>query len=167
MRLTKKLLAEVVSKAVGIDAVDMALYLKGKKDVSEIVIAKDLNLSVQEARSLLYRLYESNLVSFVRKRDKYKGWHVGYWDFLDDNVIKLHRYFMNKELENLKKRLQREKQFNFYMCKYACARIEFDRAAELNFKCPECGSLMNPVDNKRTIEVLAGKIRELEATASE
>ena len=166
MKLTKKLITEVVSQSVGIEVVDLALYLRGKTDVSEIIIAKDMKISVQEARSLLYRLFESNLASFERKRDKHKGWHISHWDFLDKNVTKLYDQFQKQKITHLKQRLEREQHMKFYMCSHACSRIEFDNAIELNFKCPECGGLMNPQDNKRTIEVLSGKIQELEAVAN-
>ncbi len=161
MRITKKLVTEVVSQEVGIDAVDMALFLKGKHDVSEVVIAEDMKISVQEARAILYKLYEKNLATFERKRDKHKGWHISHWDFLDQNITKIYRNSQKQEIVSLKRRIDREQQNKFYMCKFACTRSEFDNAIELNFKCPECGNLMNPQDNKRTIEVLNGKLKKL------
>ena len=164
MRLTKKLISEVVSNAVGIEAVDIALYLKGKKDISELIIAKDMNISIQEARALLYKLYEAHLTSFERKRDKHKGWHISHWDFLDDNIHKLNLEQHQNKILLLRNRLDREQKNEFYMCGHACARVDFDKAVEVNFKCNECGALMNPVDNSRTIEVLSGKIQELESS---
>jgi transcription initiation factor TFIIE subunit alpha len=164
MRLTKKLISEVVSNAVGIEAVDMALYLKGKTDVSELVVAKDMNMTIQEARAMLYKLYEANLTRFERKRDKHKGWHISHWDFLDDNIIKLYKSQQMDKISSLKNRLSREQKNEFYMCNHACSRVEFEKAVELNFKCPECGVLMNPVDNRRTIEVINSKLKELESS---
>lgn len=164
MRLSKKLVSEVVSNAVGIEAVDMALYLKGKTDVSELIVAKDMKLTIQEARAMLYRLYEANLTRFERKRDKHKGWHISHWDFLDQNIVKLYQEQQLNKINKLKHRLDREEKNEFYMCRQACSRVEFDKAVEANFKCPECGSLMNPVDNTRTIEVINSKLKELEAS---
>ncbi len=164
MRLSKKIVSEVVSNAVGIEAVDVALYLKGKTDVSELVVAKDMNITIQEARALLYKLYEVNLARFERKRDKHKGWHISHWDFLDENVHKIHKEQQMGKINVLRNRLNREQGNEFYMCRQACNRVDFDKAVEYNFKCPECGSLMNPIDNARTIEVLSGKIRELESS---
>ncbi|AJF60881.1 TPA: hypothetical protein HA239_03435 [Candidatus Woesearchaeota archaeon] len=166
MKVTKKLIREVIGELVGPEYVDVALYLHGKKDVSELVVAKDLKISIQEARALLYRLYESNVVVFERKRDKHKGWHISHWDFLDANVIKLYQRSQQEKIEELKTRLEREQQNEFYMCKYACSRVEFDKAIELNFKCPECGTLMNPQDNSRTIEVINGRLKELKELVS-
>ena len=47
------------------------------------------------------------------------------------------------------------------MCRNACVRMDFEKATDFNFKCPECGELMNQVDNARTIDLLKDKIGEL------
>jgi len=39
--------------------------------------------------------------------------------------------------------------------------MAFEQAIEFNYKCPECGEVMNETDNKRTIEFIKGKIKEL------
>ena len=161
MKVTKKLIKEVISELIGPEVVDVALYLYGKTDVSELIVAKDLKISIQEARALLYRLYENHVVVFERKRDKHKGWHISHWDFVDANLIKLYNRSQQDKINDLNSRLEREQQNEFYMCKYACSRVEFDKAIELNFKCPECGFLMNPQDNKRTIEVINSRLKEL------
>ncbi len=164
MKVSKKLLSEVVSQVVGIEAVDVALYLKGKTDVSELVVAKDMKITVQEARALLYRLYENNVAKFERKRDKFKGWHISHWDLMEDNIPNLQRKIHEDKIEQIKNRIEREQQNMFYICTHACSRVDFEKAIEINFKCPECGGLMNPQDNKRTIEVLNEKLKELEGT---
>jgi transcription initiation factor TFIIE subunit alpha len=162
MRLTKKVLNEVISQSAGEDAVKIANYLKGKEDVSELDVAKEMKLSIQEARAILYRLYENNFVKFERKRDKHKGWHISHWDFLGENVIKQHHKNHVDRMHDLRQRIDREQNNTFYMCKFACSRSTFEIAFDKNFKCPECGALMQPQDNSRTIEVLSGKLRELE-----
>jgi transcription initiation factor IIE alpha subunit len=81
-------------------------------------------------------------------------------------VLKLHNKKYKQEISKIKNRINKEENNAFYMCKYACARIDFDKAIGMNFKCPECGLLMNPQDNKRTIEVLNDKLKELQETVS-
>ena len=50
---------------------------------------------------------------------------------------------------------------NFYLCPNACIRVNFDRASDFEFKCPECGSLFNHQDNENTINFLKKKIKEV------
>jgi len=53
---------------------------------------------------------------------------------------------------------------NFYLCPNACVRANFETATEYEFKCPECGVVLNHQDNDKTIEFLQTKIKELHKT---
>lgn len=48
------------------------------------------------------------------------------------------------------------------MCSNACTRLDFESATNFEFKCPECGSLLNQQENLKTIEYLKSQIKELE-----
>lgn len=128
-------------------------------------MAEELDLEIHRTRNLLYRLLDNNLVSFIRKKDKIKGWYICYWDFNEEAVPFLENKLRNQTLFKLKERYETESSGMFYMCKYAHVRMKFDDAFEENFKCPECGELMNQVDNTRTLEFLQSRIMELEAQA--
>ena len=43
--------------------------------------------------------------------------------------------------------------------------MDFEKATDFNFKCPECGELMNQLDNTRTIDFLKDQIMKLEKEA--
>ena len=151
----------VVKELVGEDAIQIVLYLIGKTKVSEFVIANDLNLEIHKARNLLYKLYEQNILSFIRKKDKIKGWYICYWDFNEKSIPFLEEKIRQGKLQKLQERLEKESGSTFYMCKNACTRMDFEKAMEFNFKCPECGELMEEQNNVRTIEFLKERIKEL------
>jgi len=161
MRVNKKLIQKVVTELVGEEALPIIEYLQGKKHISEFIIAEELDLEIHKTRNILYRLLEHNIVSFDRKKDKIKGWYICYWDFLPENLPFLAKKIKDNKLLKLNERLSREETNRFYMCKNACARMDFERAIEFNFKCPECGEIMQEQDNKRTIEFLQERIKEL------
>ena len=77
MKLTKAIETEVIQTIAGEDVTELVLYLKGKKNVSEFVIAEDLEKEINAVRNMLYRLLHAKLVSFTRKKDKQKGGRVG------------------------------------------------------------------------------------------
>ncbi|MBN2368597.1 hypothetical protein JXC34_06255 [Candidatus Woesearchaeota archaeon] len=157
-----KMISEVVGELLGEDAVTIVMYLKGKEQVSEFEVARVMKTDIHLARAMLYKLYENNLATFERKKDRVKGWYVTFWDFFPDNIPYIYKKLQSKKLESLRERLMRETDNEFYMCTNACTRMDFDKAAEFNFKCPECGCLMNPMDNKRTIEFINEKIQDLQ-----
>jgi transcription initiation factor TFIIE subunit alpha len=162
MKITKKLIEETVTDLIGVEALPIVFYLKGKKRISEFIVAEELDMEIHKTRNLLYKLLEHNLVYFIRKKDKIKGWYICYWDFNEDIVPYLSQKIKTEKIDRMKQRLEQEQGGHFYMCKNACARMGFERAIEFSFKCPECGQIMHQQDNARTIEFLQQRIKELE-----
>ncbi len=162
-----ELLDYVTSETVGPDAVPIVDYLINKKNISEFVIAKDLGIEIHKIRQLLYKLLEDSVVTFIRKKDKIKGWYICYWSLNDQEINFIAKKLKQKKLDLLKERLNKEKNNKFFMCKNACTRVNFDDAFDMNFKCPDCGELMHEQNNERTISFLENKISELQKEIEE
>ena len=158
-----KLLKKVVTELISEDALPIVNYLKGKTKISEFVIAEELEIEIHKTRYLLYKLLDHNIVSFIRKKDKIKGWYICYWDLNQDMIPYLNEKLKEEKLEKLYERLEREEKNQFYLCRSACARMDFDKAVGFNFKCPECGEIMNHQENEKTIVFLKERIEELES----
>ncbi|MFH1916725.1 MAG: hypothetical protein ABIJ21_05650 [Nanoarchaeota archaeon] len=161
MGITKKQIEYVVTELVGEEALPFVFYIKGKKHISEFIIAEELDEEIHKTRNILYRLFEHNIVTFNRKKDKIKGWYICYWDFNEKNISYLLDKIKQDKIEKLNERLSREQDNSFYLCRSACTRMAFEQAIEFNFKCPECAEVMHEQDNQRTIEFLKEKLKEL------
>ena len=162
MKITKKITENVISEVAGADVIPIINYLKDKKNISEFKIAEDLKLEVNRTRNMLYRLHGSNLVSFIRKKDKQKGWYIYYWTFNQSRVKDLTLRLKKKKVERLKERLERETGGNFFVCDNKCIRLDFEQAVGFDFKCPECGMLMNQQNNENIIKSIKKEIKILE-----
>ena len=162
MKLTTKIIENVVMDVAGDDVLPLVKYLKTKKNVSEFKLAEAIKKEINATRNMLYRLYENNLVSFIRKKDKKKGWYIYYWTFNFKRVKDLIKIIKKKKLIRLNERVEREKSSNFFLCPNLCIRLNFEQATEFEFKCPECGTLMNQEENKEKINELEKEINELE-----
>ena len=158
----KHAIEDVVKELVNEEAIPIVLYLIGRTKVSEFIIAQDLDLEIHKARNLLYRLLEHNILYFHRKKDKIKGWYICYWDFNEKIIPFQLEKIKTQKLAKLKERLDKESSSTFYMCKNACTRMDFEKSMEFNFKCPECGELMDEQNNSRTLEFLKERIAELD-----
>ncbi len=163
---TKKMTEEVVTELVGEHAMPIVDFLKGKTKISEFIIAEELELEINETRNVLYKLLEHNIVSFLRKKDRIKGWYICYWDFNEHMVPQLHKKLHQQKLDKMEERLVNETSATFFMCGNACSRMDFDKSMEFEFKCPECGNLMHQQDNSRTVEFLKDRIKELKKLVS-
>lgn len=167
IRLTNKLIQETLIEAVGEDTLVVIDFLKNRKNISEFVISEKTKVEIHQVRNMLYRLHQRHLANYKRKKDSKKGYYISYWTFnkkrIKDLVLEIHR----EKLIKLKERLNKEEKNKgcYFLCANACARLDFDQSSELDFKCPECGSLLQQQDNERTIEHLRQKIRELETFA--
>lgn len=163
MSMEKERIKEVLKQVVPDEgAEDIIFYLQGKKNISEFIVAEELDQEIHKTRNLLYKFLDHNLVSFKRKKDKIKGWYICYWNFNEHNIPHLEEKLRLEKIERLKQRLKEEQSGFFYMCRHAHERQGFEEASDNDFKCPECGELMNQIDNERTIEFLKSKIEELE-----
>lgn len=164
MRITNNIIKAVVDEVAGQDVVPLVMKLKNRKNVSEFKLAENIEEEINATRNKLYRLFENNLVHFTRKKDRKKGWYVYYWTFNLKQVKFLHYSLKKQRLEKLKERLKREKSEQFYLCNDKCIRLDFDQAINFNFKCPECGHLVELQDNKEEVKMIEKEIKELEST---
>ncbi len=162
MRLSNNIIESVVMEVVGKDAIPLVRFLKNNKNVSEFKIAEVIKREVNATRNILYKLYEHNLVSFMRKKDKKKGWYIYYWTFNQKRVKYLVHSLKKGKLKKLKERVEREEGGNFFGCKNNCIRLNFDQATDFNFKCPECGEVLDQEDNAPVIENIKKEIKNLE-----
>ncbi len=164
IRLSTKLINDTISEAIGEDAIPLIEFLKNKKNISEFIIAEKTNIEIHMVRNILYRLQRFNLATYKRKKDSKKGYYISYWTFNPKRVKDLIVELKAQKLASLKERLEREEQNvnGFFLCPNTCVRLDFDRSIELDFKCPECGSLLIQQDNSKTIDNIKEKIKELE-----
>jgi len=166
IRLTNKVIEDILKEAVGEDVMPIVNFLKSRKNISEFIIAEKTKVEIHQVRNILYRMHSVNLASYKRKKDSKKGYYISYWTFhakkVKDLLISMHK----EKLDKLKTRLQKEEANKgcFFLCSNACSRLDFEQSTEVEFKCPECGTLLQQQDNTRTIDHLRDKIKEMEAS---
>ncbi|MBU0615094.1 MAG: hypothetical protein KJ601_03295 [Nanoarchaeota archaeon] len=167
MAITNKKIEDTVKEVIGEDALPIVEFLKEKKNISEFIIAEKTKLDMQSTRNILYRLHNHNIATYIRKKDRKKGWYISYWTFNKKRIQELINKMKREKLDKLKEQLDKEQKNigAFFICSRACARLDFDTATEFEFKCPECGSLLNQQDNTKTIGNIKERIKKLESAS--
>ena len=66
--MLKKFLKEIIVSIAGKQAETIIDLLDGKKYINEFIIAKKLNLTINQTRNILYKISDHGLVSFIRKK---------------------------------------------------------------------------------------------------
>lgn len=162
IKITKKLSEQVITEVAGEETIELVNALKGKKNISEFIIADYIKREINKTRHLLYKLYDANLVTFIKKKDKKKGWYVYYWTYHPEKIRYIYLKLKKEKLDGLKERLKRELEDYFFSCAHNCMRLDFERATEFEYKCPECGELMSQENNEEKIDYIKREINKLE-----
>lgn len=166
LKVTNAVREELIVELIGADIIPLIRLLKDKKNVSEFKLAESMNITVNQTRNMLYRLYNHNLVTFTRKKDKKKGWYIYYWTLDMGNIKNEIIAFKKRKLAEFKARLEKETDGSYLVCPTGCIRMNMDTAMEHNFLCPECGQVMQEQNNSRTIDNLRLRIAEMEEELS-
>lgn len=166
-KLPVKFVEELILEIAGIDAVELVMLMVNKDYISEFKIAEKLDITVNKVRNILYRLQNYNLVDFIRKKDKKKGWYIYYWLFDLNLARKLIKELKENKLIYLKKRLKHEKEEAYYKCPNSCIRLNSMVAMEHNFKCDECGEILVIEDVSKSSVLIKKTIKQLEEDVEE
>ncbi|TFG05566.1 MAG: transcription factor [Promethearchaeota archaeon] len=152
----------VVKDLIGEDTViEVVKELNKKEEITDEELANKFNIRLNDIRKVLYKLYENNLASFRRLRDKSTGWYIFFWKLEPNNLSNLIRNKNKLVLQVLKTRLEYEKTHIFYRCPNDCGACTFEDAMEIGFKCIKCGNALSNSPNQNIILILEEKIELL------
>ena len=153
------LLKDVVASIATPAAVGLVDLLYGKKNVNEFLIAKKLNLNINQTRNILYKLVDEGLVSFIRKKDrKNGGWYTYYWTLDSSKSIVNLRNTILKDIQHLEQKLGERKHQRFYYCPNCDLEMDEENALLNNFTCTECGEVLTLRDNSPLVQQFEAQI---------
>ena len=161
MKTIMPIFEELVKRICGPNCVKLVKIMEVKDNISEFDLADKMKINVNEMRTMLYKLSEQNLVYSTRKKDKEKGWYIYYWSFNFKHAKDLLLQQKNKELDQFQKKLEMGSHEK-YVCQNSCGSYDLEQAMELNFRCPECNSLLELKEVKYKPEIMNKKIKETE-----
>ncbi|MEK6903971.1 MAG: hypothetical protein AABW87_00070 [Nanoarchaeota archaeon] len=161
MKIPEEAVIELIKEEIGEDVIPLVRLIFAKENVSEFKIAEKLGITVNQVRSILYRLQEKNLVTFTRKKDKQKGWYIYSWTLDMREVRFLLLSTKRSNLEHLQKMLELEKSGSFFQCNNKCMKLSFENALEFQFKCPECGEILNQGTSDKTVNSMTKEVEKL------
>ena len=140
----------------------VARALLNTEDATDEEIAGATGMRINIIRKVLYDMFGKALITGIRVKDEKKGWFVYRWRAKRDQAENFIENQKKKILDRLQKRLEYEESSEFYHCgNTSCARIKFDYAMELFFKCPNCKNSLNMVNNEKVKDALRYKIEQI------
>ncbi|MAG28005.1 hypothetical protein CMI47_20965 [Candidatus Pacearchaeota archaeon] len=158
--MQEKLLKEIVTSIVGPESEKIVDLLYKKKNVNEFLIAKKLNMTINQTRNVLYKLADEGLVSFIRKKDSKKGgWYTYFWTLNVNKSLDLLKSRLEEQFEKLKSQLGRRKNERFYYSEDVGTEYTEEEALEHDFIDPETGEVLQLKD---ATEIIANLKKEVE-----
>ena len=129
----------------------MRIVKAANSEMTDDAIATKCKLKVSEIRSVLNKLHNVRLATYVRTKDKDTGWYSYIWKVHLSEIPQIIEKSMRGEMEMLEQQLETSTTvFSFYCPK--CSRenkIEFDTATDLRFRCPSCRKQLKEVKTNR------------------
>ncbi len=149
--MLEKLLKEIMVSIAGKQAEEIVDLLDGRKYVNEFIIAKKLNLTINQTRNILYKISDQGLVSFIRKKDKRKGWYTYFWKIEILKCLEFLKTSLIKKMEQIHFQIKSRETKEFYVCERCHIEFTEENALIHNFTCPECGNILSRKDNTSVI----------------
>lgn len=165
--MSNEALSMIVKELVGDEAVQLIVLLAEQEETTDDELIAKTGMKLNNLRKLLYQLFEQNLVSYRRVRDKEAGWFKYYWRVNKIGLDILINSKKKKVLNKLKERLEYETGNVFFTCPKEGVRFSFEDAMETNFQCPSCGGKLESLNNQDIIFILKKKIEEIENSLKE
>jgi len=164
----RQTLIEVVDDIAGEEVKQVTLVLlNADEETTDEEISEKLDMRLNQVRKSLYKLYDLQLATFRRIRDKSTGWFVYFWTLHPERIDMFVEKKQKEVLEKLQTRLDYEESNMFFTCNNPeCPRVIFQEAMDQNFECGRCGGRLEAFDNEQLINVLKEKIVELEEIKS-
>jgi transcription factor E len=152
--MLKKFLGEVMIIVAGKQAENLAVLLDNKKYVNEFTIAKKMDLTINQTRNLLYKISDYGLISFIRKKDKKKGWYTYFWKIEFLKSLEFLKEILVKKIDQLNHQVKSRETKRFYFCARCNIELNEENALLHDFTCNECGDIFAMKDNTRMLREL-------------
>ncbi len=150
----KEFLKEVVSIVVGKQAEPIADLLYSKNHVNEFVIAKKLDLTINQTRNILYKIFDQGLVTSIRKKDKKKGWYTYFWKIEVLKSLEFLRGVIQKKIDLTQSQISNRESRRYYVCEHCNIELSEENAMHQDFLCNECGEVLTLKDDTKLIKEL-------------
>ena len=161
IEMIKKFLKEVMVSVAGKQAEEISELLYNKKHVNEFIIAKKLDITINQTRNILYKISDYGLVSFIRKKDKRKGWYTYFWKIEILKSLEFLRNFLIKRIEQINHQIKSRETKRFYVCERCNIEFNEENALIHNFTCNECGDIFTEKDNTKVLKEFNKNLEKL------
>ena len=127
--------------------------ISGRNTFTEKELKRKLKVKENEIRKVLYKLHELGIVYPIKAVVVKEGKYDYMWGVKVKELKRIFDIVVKREIERLEKEKESLPEI-VYVCEECGISFEFDTAESMDFKCPECESILMPVRNRRLEEIV-------------
>jgi len=158
----QNLLKEVVSIVAGKPSEEIVELLNTRKHINEFLIAKKLDVTINQTRNILYKISDHGLVSNIRKKDKKKGWYTYFWKIEVLKSLEFLKNHLSKRISQMQNQVKSRETKRYYVCERCNIELGEENALIHDFTCQECGAIFKLKDNTKLLRDLSRSVLKLE-----
>ncbi len=161
--LSFPLTAEFIKTVGGNEAIDLVKIClkKNGKCLDEDIEKEMKHLKITEIRSILNRLHYRGIACYNKTKNKNSGWYTYTWEIKKRRIIELILEQQSERLQKLEEKARFGESHEFFVCKKGCEETAFEIAAQYEFRCPECGDMMAPMNSVEKAKLVQEQITSL------
>ncbi|MEK6760309.1 MAG: hypothetical protein AABX93_00105 [Nanoarchaeota archaeon] len=160
--MKREFVKDAISTVIGKQGEEIVNFLDPDKYINEFLVAKKLDLNINQTRNLLYKLSEHSLVSSTRKKDKKKGWYTYFWKLETLRILEFLRDILKKKIEQISNQIESREMKTFYICERCNIEYNEENALLHDFTCNECGSVFAVKDNSKVVREFKKNLEKLQ-----
>jgi len=161
--MQEKILRNIIIEFSNEEAGKLIDLLYKKQNVNEFLIAKRMDLTINQTRNMLYKLADSGLVQFIRKKDKKKGgWYTYFWTLKIKRCLIKYKEKLEKEMKKSEEQLGSRQKERYYYSPLAEIEYTEEEAILHDYTCPETGEVLELKDNSKEIEKIKENISQIQ-----
>ena len=132
-----------------------------KSDATDEELSAETGIHIKTVRRTLYKLHEHGIASYTRRIDEEAGAHSYTWSPDPEMIHQVVEKKKAEALEELKRKLDYEKNNMYFECRKDGIRIPFEIVYENGFRCLHCGGKVEAIDNQGALTTLEEEIAKL------
>lgn len=159
LKLTSPLVKEFISTNAGEHAYKIVRILD--KGMTDEQISRKIKIGVNEIRTALNKMHYLGVIDYSKIKAKKTNWYTYTWFLQKERVNELLKNRYEEELDKLNEKLDMHDNHVFFKCKNGCDMLPFELAFEYNFKCPDCGTIMQQQNTNKEQRILRSRAVEI------
>ncbi len=159
--LSEPAVTAYIHRMIGDNGIELIRRFPEEGEYSDEELAEKTGINLNTVRHTLYTLYEKRLAEYRRLKNNETGWLTYLWHLRIDRIHDVIEENIRDVIEHLDARLDFEERNDFYMCKDCGVIYTFTDAANWNFECPNCETMLDHFDNELLVTALHKRVQKI------